>query len=191
MRADSEIKDNIQNRDRIHVVMFFLSLLFMVLGILILVWIVKIQTTYTVDPRVIGLFRPVEQKHVDQPVRGKILATDGRPLAISAPLYDLYMDCTVRKKEYEEAGKTEEEKAWRIKAKELARYLSIEFGDRGADEYSIAILRGRDRGNRYLRLQRNLDLSTIERVKTFPLFREGAYTGGIIVEEHEERIYPI
>ena len=190
MRADSEIKDNIQNRDRIHVVMFFLSLLFMVLGILILVWIVKIQTTYTVDPRVIGLFRPVEQKHVDQPVRGKILATDGRPLAISAPLYDLYMDCTVRKKEYEEAGKTEEEKAWRIKAKELARYLSIEFGDRGADEYSIAILRGRDRGNRYLRLQRNLDLSTIERVKTFPLFREGAYTGGIIVEEHEERIYP-
>ena len=73
----------------------------MFIGILvfILVWIVKIQTTYTVDPRVIGLFRPVEQKHVDQPVRGKILATDGRPLAISAPLYDLYMDCTVRKKE--------------------------------------------------------------------------------------------
>jgi len=190
MRADSEIKDNIQNRDRIHVVMFFLSLIFMVLGILILVWIVKIQTTYTVDPRVIGLFRPVEQKHVDQPVRGKILATDGRPLAISAPLYDLYMDCTVRKKEYEEAGKTEEEKAWREKAKELSRYLSIEFGDRGADEYAIAILKGRDKGNRYLRLQRNLDLSTIERVKTFPLFREGAYTGGIIVEEHEERIYP-
>ena len=86
MRKQSEIKDNIQNRDRIHVVMFFLSILFMVLGGFILAWIIKIQATYTVDPRVIGLFRPVEQKHVEQPVRGKILATDGRPLAAwSAP----------------------------------------------------------------------------------------------------------
>ena len=190
MRKQSEIKDNIQNRDRIHVVMFFLSILFMVLGGFILAWIIKIQATYTVDPRVIGLFRPVEQKHVEQPVRGKILATDGRPLAISAPLYDLYMDCTVRKKDYAEDGKDSLERAWKAKARELARYLSAEFKDRSADEYAGMILGGRQKGSRYLRLQRNLDLSTIQRVKTFPLFREGPYTGGIIVQEHEERIYP-
>ena len=190
MRKQSEIKDNIQNRDRIHVVMFFLSILFMVLGGFILAWIIKIQATYTVDPRVIGLFRPVEQKHVDTPVRGKILATDGRPLAISAPLYDLYMDCTVRKKDYAEDGKDSLERAWKAKARELARYLSAEFKDRSADEYAGMILNGRQKGSRYLRLQRNLDLTTIQRVKTFPLFREGPYTGGIIVQEHEERIYP-
>ena len=190
MRKQSEIKDNIQNRDRIHVVMFFLSILFMVLGGFILAWIIKIQATYTVDPRVIGLFRPVEQKHVETPVRGKILATDGRPLAISARLYDLYMDCTVRKKDYAEDGKDSLERAWKAKARELARYLSAEFKDRSADEYAGMILGGRQKGSRYLRLQRNLDLSTIQRVKTFPLFREGPYTGGIIVQEHEERIYP-
>ena len=190
MRKQSEIKDNIQNRDRIHVVMFFLSILFMVLGGFILAWIIKIQATYTVDPRVIGLFRPVEQKHVDTPVRGKILATDGRPLAISAPLYDLYMDCTVRKKDYAEDGKDSLERAWKAKARELARYLSAEFKDRSADEYAGMILGGRQKGSRFLRLQRNLDLSTIQRVKTFPLFKEGPYTGGIIVNEHEERIYP-
>ena len=190
MRKQSEIKDNIQNRDRIHVVMFFLSILFMVLGGFILAWIIKIQATYTVDPRVIGLFRPVEQKHVDTPVRGKILATDGRPLAISAPLYDLYMDCTVRKKDYADEGKDSLERAWKAKARELARYLSAEFKDRSADEYAGMILGGRQKGSRYLRLQRNLDLSTIQRVKTFPLFKEGPYTGGIIVNEHEERIYP-
>ena len=190
MREQSEIKDDIVGRDRIHVVMFFLSFIFMVLGILILVWIVKIQTSYTVDPRVIGLFRPVEQKHVEQPVRGKILATDGRPLAISAPLYDLYMDCTVRKADYAEDGKDELERAWQDKARELARYLSAEFRDRSAAEYADLILGGRKKGSRYLRLQRNLDLTTIQRVRTFPLFKEGPYTGGIIVEEHEERIYP-
>ena len=190
MREQSEIKDNIQNRDRIHVVMFFLSLLFMALGAFIMVWIVKIQAGYKVDERVIGLFRPVEQKHVDHPVRGRILATDGRPMAISAPLYDLYMDCTVRKRDYAEDGKDSLERAWRAKARELGRYLSLEFKDRSVDEYASMILKGRDKGSRYLRLQRNLDLSTIQRVKTFPLFKEGPYTGGIIVEEHEERIYP-
>ena len=190
MRKDSEIKDNIQNRDRIHVVMFFLSLVFFALGAFILAWILKIQASYTVDPSVIGLFRPVEQKHVEQPVRGKILATDGRPLAISAPLYDLYMDCTVRKKDYAEDGKDSLERAWKAKARDLAHYLSAEFKDRSADEYANMILSGRQKGSRYLRLQRNLDLSTIQRVRTFPLFKEGPYTGGIIVREHEERIYP-
>ena len=189
-KKDSEIKDTIVGRDRIHVVMFFLSLLFMVLGIVIVVWIIKIQATYTVDERVIGLFRPTEQKHVETPVRGRILATDGRPMAISAPLYDVYMDCTVRKQEYEENGKSDAEQQWRAKARELSTYLSNEFRDKSADAYAKAILEGRDKGSKYLRIQRNIDLSTLQKVKTFPLFKEGPYTGGIIVQEHEERIYP-
>ena len=189
-KKQSEIKDTIENRDRIHVVMFFLSLLFLLLGVVILLRVVQIQATYTVDERVIGLFRPSVQKHVEQPVRGKILATDGRPLAISAPLYDIYMDCTVRKQEYAETGKDSLERAWREKARELSVYLSNEFRDKSADAYAKAILDGRDKGSKYLRIQRNIDLSTLEKVKSFPLFREGPYTGGFIVEKHEERIYP-
>ena len=189
-KKQSEIKDTIENRDRIHVVMFFLSLLFMLLGIAIVVRIIHIQATYTVDERVIGLFRPSVQKHVDQPVRGKILASDGRPLAISAPLYDIYMDCTVRKQDYIDLGKDSLERAWRAKARELAVYLSNEFRDKSAEAYAKAILEGRDKGAKYLRIQKNVDLSTLDKVKSFPLFREGPYTGGFIVEKHEERIYP-
>ena len=189
-KKQSEIKDTIENRDRIHVVMFFLSMLFLFLGVAILLRVVHIQASYTVDERVIGLFRPSVQKHVEPPVRGKILATDGRPLAISAPLYDIYMDCTVRKQEYAETGKDSLERAWRGKARELSVYLSNEFRDKSADAYAKAILDGRDKGSKYLRIQRNIDLSTLEKVKSFPLFREGPYTGGFIVEKHEERIYP-
>ena len=189
-RKSSEIKDKIENRDRIHVVMFFLSILFFLLGTAILARILHIQATYTVDSRVIGLFRPSVQKHVDDPVRGRILATDGRPMAISAPLYDIYMDCTVRKQDYAETGKDSLETLWRSKARELAAALSAEFRDKSPEAYAKAILEGRDKGAKYLRIQRNIDLSTLQRVKTFPLFREGPYTGGFIVEEHEERIYP-
>ena len=189
-RKESEIKDTIVGRDRIHVVMFFLSLVFLLLGGAILVRIVQIQATYSVDERVISLFRPSVQKHVDHPVRGKILATDGRPLAISAPLYDIYMDCTVRKQDYIDLGKDSLEAAWRAKARELAACLSAEFRDKSADAYAKAILEGRDKGAKYLRIQRNIDLSTLNKVKSFPLFREGPYTGGFIVQQHEERIYP-
>ncbi|MBO4340854.1 MAG: hypothetical protein J5835_05450 [Bacteroidales bacterium] len=186
----NEIKDRIENRDRIHVVMFFLSILFLLVGILILVKIVQIQTGYQVDSRVIDLFRPSVIKHVDNPVRGRILATDGRPLAISAPLYDIHMDCTVRKQEFVDKNNSEGEEAWRRKAAELSRCLSREFRDKPADEYLRSILAGRENGNRYLRIKNNVELSVLNRIKTYPLFNENRNKGGMIVERHDERIYP-
>ena len=81
-KGQREIQETIENRDRIHVVMFFLSYVFLFLGIGILICIVHIQTSYHVDNKVIGLFRPSSVLHVEHPVRGRILATDGRPLAL-------------------------------------------------------------------------------------------------------------
>ena len=190
MRQKDEIQDTIENRDRIHVVMFFVSIVVLVLSALILIKIVHIQASYDVDPKVVNLFRPNSQKHVEEPVRGRILATDGRPFAISAPLYDVYMDCTIRKREFEEKGDTEAERAWREKARELSTYLAAEFQDKSADQYYSTIIRGRDNGSKYLSIRKNIDLTTLRRVQSFPLYKEGAYRGGIIVESHEERIYP-
>ena len=190
MARKSEIKDTIVGRDRIHVVMFFLSILFLALGVIIIVKIVRIQTAYEIDPKVERYFRPVVEKHAEMPVRGRILATDGRAMAISAPLYDIHMDCTVRKKEFEDKHDTEAEKKWQAKAGELAKALAAEFKDRSATDYENAILAGRAKGSRYLKIKNNVDLSTLNRVKQFPLFRDGANKGGIIVERHEERIYP-
>lgn len=190
MTRKSEIKDTIVGRDRIHVVMFFLSILFLALGVFILIKIVRIQTGYTVDPKVENLFHTTVYKHQERPVRGRILATDGRPMAISAPLYDIHMDCTVRKQEYIDKNKTADEAEWRRKAGELAKALAAEFKDRSAADYEKAILSGRDKGSKYLKIRNNVDLSTLNRIKQFPLFREGANKGGLIVDRHEERIYP-
>ena len=190
MKEKNEIQDTIENRDRIHVVMFFVSIVVLVLSALILARIVHIQTSYTVDDRVINQFRPVSQRHTEEPVRGRILATDGRPFAISAPLYDIYMDCTIRKREFEEKGDSGAEQDWREKARELCTYLSNEFRDKSAEQYYTSIIQGREKGSKYLSIKKNVDLNTLRRVQQFPLFREGGYRGGIIVESHEERIYP-
>ena len=190
MAKKTEIQDKIENRDRIHVVMFFLSIVFFILGILIMARIIGIQTGYEVDDRVVGLFRTTVTKHTDRPVRGRILAADGRPMAISAPLYDIHMDCTVRKQEFLDNGNEEGERKWREKAGELSRCLSREFRDRSADDYLKAIIAGRENGARYLKIKNDVDLTTLNRLKTYPLFNENTNRGGMIVERHEERIYP-
>ena len=178
-KQKTEIRDTYENRDRIHLVMVGLTTLFIALSLGILVCIGHIQATYSVDKRVINLFRPRPDRYVEEPKRGRILAQDGRPLAITAPLYDIYMDCTVRKSEFEEMDRKEArrikrlqedgkeapapqykgaaaEKAWKAKADTLARELA----------------------------------RPLQTLKTLPLYREGAYKGGLIAEEHDERIYP-
>ena len=190
MKKKSEIQDTIENRDRIHVVMFFVSIVVLIMSVLILGKIVHIQTSYTVDSRVINQFRPVSQRHPEEPVRGRILATDGRPFALSAPLYDIFMDCTVRKREFAEKGDAKAEQEWRDKARELSVCLSNEFHDKTADQYYNAIINGRENRNMHMTIRKNLDLNALHKVQAFPLFKEGAFRGGIIVETHEERIYP-
>lgn len=52
--------------------------------------------------RIANLFKPKSYKKALYPDRGSILARDGRLLAMSLPMYRVYMDCTVRKREFEE-----------------------------------------------------------------------------------------
>ena len=212
-KQKTEIRDTYENRDRIHLVMVGLTTLFIALSLGILVCIGHIQATYSVDKRVINLFRPRPDRYVEEPKRGRILAQDGRPLAITAPLYDIYMDCTVRKSEFEEMDRKEArrikrlqedgkeapapqykgaaaEKAWKAKADTLARELARLFPAKSADQYYNDIISGRENGKKHVLIRRNVNHATLQTLKTLPLYREGAYKGGLIAEEHDERIYP-
>ena len=209
-----EIQDTFLNRDRIDVVMTFLSLGFFVLSIVIIACIIRIQVGYKVPQKVVHVFRPQPQKYVDKPVRGRILAHDGRPMAISTPLYDIYMDCTVRKAEFEEIDRQEErriqrmkeqkkkeipepkrkgaqaEQVWKEKAQALSKGLAVLFPGKSADRYYSEILKGREEGRKHVLIRKNVSHATLNRLKELPLFNEGAYKGGLIADPHDERIYP-
>ena len=212
-KQNTEIRDTYENRDRIHLVMVGLTVLFIILSVGILVCIGHIQATYNVDKRVINLFRPRPDRYVEEPRRGRILAEDGRPLAITAPKYDIYMDCTVRKTEFKEIDLKEArriqrlkeqgkdapqpekkgeaaEKLWRAKADTLSRELARLFPAKPASQYYSEITNGRENGKKHILIQKNVDHGTLNVLKTLPLFREGPYKGGIIAEKHDERIYP-
>ena len=150
-----------------------LTTLFIALSVGILLCIGHIQATYSVDRRVINLFRPRPDRYVEEPKRGRILAEDGRPLAITAPLYDIYMDCTVRKSEFEEMDRKEArrierlkkegkdapapqykgaaaEKLWKAKADTLSRELARLFPAKSADQYYSDIISGRENGKKHV-----------------------------------------
>ena len=212
-KQNTEIRDTFENRDRIHMVMVGLTTLFILLSVGILICIGHIQATYSVDQKVINLFRPRPDKNVEEPKRGRILAEDGRPLAITSPLYDIYMDCTVRKNEFEEMDRKEArrikkltdegkeapapvhpgtaaETLWKSKADSLSRELARLFPAKTATQYYNEIIAGRENGKKHVLIRKNVRHNTLNVLKTLPLFREGPYRGGLIAEKHNERIYP-
>lgn len=129
-----------------------------------------------------------------EPVRGNIIDCKGRLLAMSYPVYDINMDCTVRKEEFRNLSNKDSaaaaESRWMAKARLLADGLQQVLGERSADEYFTAIRNGRENGRKYLPIAKQVDLTTLGRVKALPLFNEGGNKGGIIVHQRNIRKYP-
>ena len=192
-KKKTRIKETaLRNRDRVGVILTLLYALFLLLAAAILVKAVYIQLTYKVPKGVEHYFRPSNTKRVEEPQRGSILSEDGKLLALSTPLYQIYMDCTVQKDAYShdsEKGKEREAK-WRSDARDLGNGLAATFKDRTGREYSDMILKGRDEGSKYMKLGFPVDHKTLQDIRKLPLFCDGPNRGGIIVEKIDTRQYP-
>ena len=96
------------------------------------------------------------------------------------------MDCTVLK----DTNTPEKEQAWLEKARELSKGLAAEFPERNADQYYKLIKDSRAAGKKYVRIGRPVDRNAYNRIIELPLFREGRYNSGMIVEQENIRQYP-
>ena len=183
-----------KGKDRVSVTMSVINAMTVILVIVIFVKMGIIQATFNVDPELMKYFKALDQEQTENPNRGNILDCKGNYLAITTPMYQVYMDCTIRKKEFEEmkdkkAG-SEEEAKWREKARALSKGLAEIYGNKTADEYYQFILSGRERGRKHEAIGRQIDRNTLEKVRQLPLFNEGKFKGGIIVETNYLRQYP-
>lgn len=178
--------------DKIGKILFWLHALFLGLSIFLILAIICIYIFYEPLPVIAKRIVPIPHKVNIDPVRGDILAKDGRLLAVSTPQYQIYMDCTVLKQHHAETGKKGEanEAKWLAEARELAKGLSSIYGDKSANEYYNIIANGRRNGRQYVKIGYKIDHEVLLKVKELPLFRRGANRGGIIVEKEDSRIYP-
>lgn len=180
--------ENIQkpHRDRIGVVLYVLYVLMLLASVALIVRIAWIQLFFHPDQRIVSALTPSSTIRSIEPERGKILDAQGRLLAISCPTYQFYMDCTVRK----ETNTPDQEKEWLSKARELSKGLAGEFPGTSQDAFYKMIVNGRKQGRKYVRIGTPVDRNAYNRIIALPLFREGRYKSGMIVEQENVRRYP-
>ena len=85
-------------------ILYYLYAAFLLLTLVLIGRIAWIQWGWKPEKEVVKYFRPVSEKSVIYPERGAIIGCDGKLLALSTPMYELFMDCTVRKDYFESKG---------------------------------------------------------------------------------------
>ena len=114
--------------------------------------------------------------------RGNIYSNDGSLLATSVPEYELRMDAF--------AGGIQDDDVFYSKVDSLAQHLSGFFKDKTPKEYARMLRIARRDSSRYLLLKRKVNYQDLKKVRTFPLFNVGKYTGGLIAIQQNKRILP-
>lgn len=111
--------------------------------------------------------------------KGNIYSADGSLLATSIPNYEIRFDAVAPKAE-----------AFEKNVKPLADSLALLL--RKPSGFFLNELRkARANKNRYYLVARDLSYTEFVKIKGFPLFKLGAYKGGIIIEQETVREHPI
>lgn len=111
--------------------------------------------------------------------KGNIYSADGSLLATSIPNYEIRFDAV--------APKTDD---FEKNIKVLSDSLSILLG-KPKGSFLNEFRKARANKNRYFLVARDLSYTEYVKIKGFPLFKLGAYKGGIIVQQETVREHPI
>ncbi len=114
-------------------------------------------------------------------MRGNILARDGSLLAASIPDFEIRMDL---------AKSVVSDQLFNTGVDSLSYLLSSLFEDKSPTQYKLDLLEARQEGNRYFLVKNHVKYDELKRLKTFPIFREGKYRGGLIVIRKTTRELP-
>lgn len=188
-----------KGRDRISMTLWVLYCFFLMLSVVLIVKICIIQFGWEPDQDLVRYFQPTRYRQTEKPERGTIMDCNGKLLAISTPMYNIHMDCTVRKEEFAKAKTARKrdslENDWKKKARQLSNELPKVLAKDGkdADYYYNLIISNREsnlKGRKNVPITRNIDHQTYLQLKELPLFREGRFKSGMIKTEIETRQYP-
>lgn len=180
--------------DRISMILLFIYIVVLLIGALIVVKLIYIQKSWEPDKSIAKYFLPPAEKYTIAPDRRAIIGCGGEILAMSTPMYELRMDCTVRKEYFQKKMRKNPtgdnlEQQWQDKAKAFSEGFA-KVMNMDASAIFKSIMDGRRKGNKYLRLGTDIDRGTLLKLESLPLMEEGRYKSGIIVEKHDSRKYP-
>ena len=112
--------------------------------------------------------------------RGNILSDDGSLLAISMPLYNIFLDMSVMS-----------DVLFERHIVEISDALADLFEDKTAEEYDQFLrLAKNSKKNKYVRLQLKVTHNDLIVLKSLPIFKLGQNRGGLIAEQRPNRETP-
>ncbi|MBO4465055.1 MAG: penicillin-binding protein 2 [Bacteroidales bacterium] len=188
-----ETKQETRKRDRISYALYLYYLLMLLVGIFLAGRFLYLKIFWRPDVEIERrLTQPIRRVNLE-PTRGCILAADGRPIAMSYPRYQLYIDPWVRKGEFDLMKKDVRDsclRQWKNDAALFAQGLSIVFPERSAEQFRKRLVAAFDQGSRYLKLGRPIEKEQLEFLQNYPLIKDGRYKGGVWWETVPTRRYP-
>lgn len=108
------------------------------------------------------------------PVRGAILDINNIVLVNNKQVFDIYIDFSVLKNH---------EKI-KLLMDSLSHALSLYFNDSSVAYYRNMLYEGYNQQLKYHCIKRNIDSIQLDAIKTFPIFKDGQYKGGGIIEKN-------
>lgn len=114
-------------------------------------------------------------------LRGNIFSSDGNFLAISVPVYEIRMDT--------KADGLKDD-VFKNNVDSLAWNLADLFRDRTKADYASILREGYREKHRYLLLKKGVSFSQLQKVLTFPIFRQGTNRSGMIAVASTKRVKP-
>lgn len=128
-------------------------------------------------------------KWVDAPSqRGNILADDGSLLATSLPFFNIHWDAKAEGL----INHALDTMAFDSLAWLLSTYVDQQYTPGAYRDWLLSLRKAPDntRGIRYVPIAKDLPYAKALLVKSFPIFREGRYKGGFIMEQQNRRERP-
>ena len=112
--------------------------------------------------------------------RGNIFSDDGSLLAISMPLYNVFLDLSVI-----------DEQLFNEEVNILSQSLSTLFKDKSAKKYEQYLREYKSKKrNKYVKLRNKVSHNELTMLKSFPILKLGKNRGGLIAEERPNRENP-
>lgn len=159
--------------------MYIVAIPFFLMAVLVLIKLFIIQYAEGPDLRARSQREAIREINI-QADRGNIYSSDGKLLATSMPVYDLFFDPF-----------TVDEQIFNDSIAALSSKLSQFFKERSARQWETYLRLKRDKKSRYVRLGEDVSFSQLQVIRQFPIFNLGRYKGGLIYEQENFRKMPL
>lgn len=159
--------------------MYIVAIPFFLMAVFVLIKLFIIQYAEGPDLRARSQREAIREINI-QADRGNIYSSDGKLLATSMPVYDLFFDPF-----------TVDEQIFNDSIAALSSKLSQFFKERSARQWETYLRLKRNKKSRYVRLGEDVSFSQLQVIRQFPIFNLGRYKGGLIYEQENFRKMPL